>query len=284
MSNQNRELFYQDEQHEFSEGEVVMQYKTPDTRVDELSSSNNNYIYASNESLDREYLTNAKDSDDVYTEIPKQRTKSPANLQTSLNSTLSASNFITPEKLMEKLELKSKDQQLKQQSTHQQQNAQRPKKKILKKSPRKEHAHNNIKQKQKQNKLMQQQLSPEHGMNERSSQTFVSTNVLRKSSPKNSYTQANILFVTPDNGKNQFQTSQLHLNSSGDNEERFLMGVSNQKEEAFNIVEKYDRLHEVYLQHLANAVETLTFMTAVGIKLNMCVYIQFPVIECCFFW
>jgi len=115
MCQQNRESLYQEEEHDFSEGEIVMQRKTPDDGEEKLLSTNTSFVYASNESLDREYLLNAQASNDVYDEIPKRRTKSPTKLQTSLNSTISASNFITPEKLMEKLDMKSKGQQQQQQ-------------------------------------------------------------------------------------------------------------------------------------------------------------------------
>jgi len=49
------------------------------------------------------------------------------------------------------------------------------------------------------------------------------------------------------------------------------------EEEAFTAVEKYDKLHEVYLQRLASAVEILTYMTAVGIGVTLSVFFcSFP--------
>jgi len=280
MCQQNRESLYQEEEHDFSEGEIVMQRKTPDDGEEKLLSTNTSFVYASNESLDREYLLNAQASNDVYDEIPKRRTKSPTKLQTSLNSTISASNFITPEKLMEKLDMKSKGQQQQQQIPPriQQKNSSRPKKKTLKKSSQKERTgqvHDSSKQEHKQNKQMQQQSSSGHPMNERSSQTFVSTSVLRKSPSKDSYTQVNIPFSSDDRQHHLHASapppSLSHLSTSKDAESRFLMSVL-KEEEAFTAVEKYDKLHEVYLQRLASAVEILTYMTAVGIGVTLSVF------------
>ncbi|XP_066924857.1 paramyosin-like isoform X1 [Clytia hemisphaerica] len=256
-----------------SEGEVVMQQRQLQTPDNELLSTNTSLVYASNESLDRDYLADrAKSMEDLYATVNKRNLKSPINntnqnLITSLNSTITASNFITSEKLMEKLEKSKKNQNTT--HYHQQLNNSdsKPRKSALKKSPRNQ----------------QQPTKRQLDLNDQSSQTFVSNQVFSNTSPRrtpdrsperspsrDSYTQVNIPFTTFDITSNKApRKANSSHNTSFDTEHLFnhqqpSESPRHQPNNTSSKVEEYDNLHQSYLFYLSKAVDTLSLMMSVA--------------------
>ena len=240
-----------------SEGEVVSD-RTPDL---DQSTTNTSYIYASNESLDREYLDDrAKSIEDMYATIERNRknVRSPikSNLHTSLNSTISASNFITPEKLMEKLgHSKTTTRKSKHNST-----GSSTKKTALKKSPK--HIKENPAKKQLDLR------------SDQSSQTFVTSQVFTNTSPSrtSSATQANIpllahvlpgdLITVKDSqtsGNTSFETDKLFNYNNGKDVAHLQQQKGSEK------VATLDNLVNLFLGDLTKAVEVVSLMITLGI-------------------
>ena len=228
-----------------SEGEYVSEHRrTPDNGL----STNTSFIYASNESLDREYLNDrAKSIEDLYATIDKNKrnVKSPRhNLHTSLNSTISASNFITPEKLMEKLE-RSKVANSNKPNVNSKDSM--ANKSALKKS-----------QKHKQN-TAKRHLDLK---SDRSSQTFVTSQVFTNISPsKNSYTQVNIPLSLQD----LTATKKPSQNTSFDTENLLLHNASNTEQRTdHKTVETFDSLFNLFMDDLSKAVEVVSILITLG--------------------
>lgn len=242
-----------------SEGEYVSeQRRTPDNDL----STNTSFVYASNESLDKDYLNDrAKSIEDLYATIDKNKknhVKSPPhNLHTSLNSTISASNFITPEKLMEKLE-RTKVQNNNKSKVSNEKDTNLIKKSALKKSPR-----------QKEN-TAKRQLDLR---SDQSSQTFLTSQIFTNTSPsKNSYTQANIPLSSKDLTSTKISPSSH--NTSFDTEHLLHNNARNTVlQTGYTKVETYDGLFEMFMGDLSKTVEVVSMMITLGktLKILMCV-------------
>lgn len=235
-----------------SEGEYVNeQRRTPDNDL----STNTSFVYASNESLDRDYLNDrAKSIEDLYATIDKNKKnhiKSPPhNLHTSLNSTISASNFITPEKLMEKLEQTKTKNSNKPKVNNQEVSSMLIKKSALKKSPR-------------QNKNTAKRHLDLRS--DRSSQTFLTSQIFTNTSPsKNTYTQANIPLSSKD--LTTTKTSPSSHNTSFDTVNLFQRNTNDSvvKTGYTNNIETFDGLFEMFMDDLSKAVEVVSMMITIG--------------------
>ena len=234
-----------------SEGEYVSeQRRTPD---DDLS-TNTSFVYASNESLDREYLNDrAKSIEDLYATIDKNKKNQvklpPHNLHTSLNSTISASNFITSEKLMEKLEqTKIKNNNKPKTTNIKEVSPILIKKSALKKSPR-----------LKEN-TAKRQLDLR---SDQSSQTFLTSQIFTNTSPsKNSYTQANIPLSSRD--LTTTKTSPSSQNTSFDTEHLLHDTKNTVLRTGYTKMETFDGLFEMLMDDLSKAVEVVSMMITLG--------------------
>lgn len=232
-----------------SEGEYVSEHRrTPDNDL----STNTSFVYASNESLDREYLNDrAKSIEDLYATIEKNKSNQvkspPHNLHNSLNSTISASNFITPEKLMEKLE-RTKTRNNNKPKVSNDKEVSPIKKSALKKSPR-----------QKEN-TAKRQLDLR---SDRSSQTFLTSQIFTNTSPsKNSYTQANIPLSLKD--LTTTKTSPSSHNTSFDTEHLLHNTQNTVLQTGYTKIETFDGLNEMFMDDLSKAVEVVSMMITLG--------------------